>query len=257
MRLKELLALELRPDLRVANGLSRTNFIVIVLILLGALLAILETEPLISERWGSLFVVFEGILFLFFLAEYIGRVYTANYPDLQGNIRGRIRYIFSFWALLDLLVLVSFVLMLGGSTFFLVRVFRLLRIVRIARLGRFSKAIDLILEAISARKFEMALTFGFALGLMVLGASVLYALEAENQPEVFGSIPRALWWSVATLTTVGYGDVVPVTAVGKIVAGITAMLGVGLVAMPAGILASAFSEAIQKRKQAEKEKAQH
>ncbi|MCH8493356.1 MAG: ion transporter [Idiomarina sp.] len=252
MRFKKFLALELRPDLREENGLSRTNFVVIVLILLGALLAILETEPVIRDRWGSVFVAFEGALFLFFLAEYVGRVYTANHPDLAGNVSGRVRYMFTFWSLLDLLVLISFVLMLGGSTLFLVRIFRLLRIVRIARLGRFSKAIDLILEAVSARKFEMALTFGIALGLMVLGAGVLYALEAENQPEVFGSIPRALWWSVATLTTVGYGDVVPVTVLGKIVAGITAMLGVGLVAMPAGILASAFSEAIQKRRQAEK-----
>lgn len=257
MNLKQKLAYQLRPDLRLNQGLSLTNRILIALILFGALIAILETEPTIRDVWGGVFLVFEMFLFVLFSVEYVARMYCANEPDLQGNRMSRMRYAFSFWAILDLLVLVSFVLTLGGSTLFIVRMFRLLRILRIARLGRFSRAIDLVVEAASARKFEIFFTFSIALVLMVFGASLLYAIEAENQPELFGSIPRALWWSVATLTTVGYGDAVPLTVLGKMVAGTTAVFGVGLVAMPAGILASAFSEAIQKRKEIESKIANH
>lgn len=252
MTFQQRLAVELRPDLRADEGLSWFNRILIVLILFGAFIAILETEPNIREHWHSVFMGFEAFLFVLFMVEYVARIYCANLPNLEGKVESRWRYALSFWSLLDLLVLVSFVLTLGGSTLFIVRMFRLLRILRIARLGRFSSAIDLIVEAISARKFEMFFTFSIALVLMVFGASLLYAIEAENQPELFGSIPRALWWSVATLTTVGYGDAVPMTVLGKMVAGATAVFGVGLVAMPAGILASAFSEAIQKRRELEK-----
>lgn len=257
MNFRQKLAHQLRPELRLNQGLSLTNQVLIVLILLGALIAILETEPTIRDVWGGVFFVFEMFLFALFSVEYMARIYCANEPDLQGNRISRLRYAISGWAILDLLVLISFVLTLGGSTLFIIRMFRILRILRIARLGRFSRAIDLVVEAASARKFEIIFTFSMALVLMVFGASLLYAIEAENQPELFGSIPRALWWSVATLTTVGYGDAVPMTVLGKIVAGATAVFGVGLVAMPAGILASAFSEAIQKRKEIELTIAHH
>lgn len=95
--------------------------------------------------------------------------------------------------------------------------------------------------------YELLLSVGVAGLLLLLSSAFLYAVEAAAQPEAFGSVPRALWWSIATLTTVGYGDVTPITALGKLFAGITAVAGIGLIAMPTGILAAAFSDAFQKK----------
>ena len=248
-RMKGLLARQLRPELRHSKGLSLTNSVVVALILLGTLATILETEASIRALANDFFNYLELFLFAFFLIEYIARIYSADYPLPNGERQSRLRYATSFWSLLDLVVLLSFVITFTGAALFYLRLARLLRIVRIARLGRFSEAIDLVIEAVSARKMEIMFTMFIAFVFMIIGAAMLYLVEAPHQPEAFGSIPRALWWSVATLTTVGYGDIIPVTAFGKVAAGFTAIFGVGLVAMPAGILAAAFSEAIQKRNQ--------
>lgn len=247
MRFKKWLAQELRPEVRKKPGLSATNWAISILIVIGTLVAILETEASLRALTGSLFLVLESVLFAVFLLEYLARWYVADVPDNAGEVQSRWQYLCSFWALLDLMVLVSFAMYFMVESLFYMRLFRLLRIVRIARLGRFSRAMELVLEALASRKFEIFFTFCIAMFLMIMGAGVLYMVEAEHQPEAFGSIPRALWWSIATLTTVGYGDVTPVTVAGKFAAGITAIFGIGLVAMPAGILASAFSEAIQRR----------
>jgi voltage-gated potassium channel len=126
------------------------------------------------------------------------------------------------------------------------RLIRLLRILRLAKLGRLSTALRLLYSVIASRRYELIATLGLASTLLILGASSLYWLEGEVQPDKFGSIPRALWWAVITLTTIGYGDVYPITAAGKVVAAMVAISGIGLIAMPTGILASAFSEAVRK-----------
>jgi voltage-gated potassium channel len=128
----------------------------------------------------------------------------------------------------------------------MLRLVRLLRIIRLAKLGRMSAAMRHIVFALASRRYELILTMMFALCLLIFGASALYWLEGDLQPIQFGSIPRALWWAATTLTTIGYGDVVPITPVGKIVASIVALAGIGLVAMPAGILAAAFSDALRR-----------
>jgi voltage-gated potassium channel len=148
-------------------------------------------------------------------------------------------------ALLDLAAIAPFLLGYGTTDTFLLRVLRLLRIFRLARLGRFSVAIHLLAGAIRSRRYELSLSFVIAASVLVLSSALMYALEADAQPETFGSIPRALWWSVATLTTVGYGDVYPITPAGRVLAGLTAISAIGLIAMPTGILAAAFSDAFQ------------
>jgi voltage-gated potassium channel len=116
-----------------------------------------------------------------------------------------------------------------------------------------SAAIARLSAAVISKRYELMLTLGLAAGVLILGASALHWVEGEVQPDKFGSIPRSLWWAVITLTTIGYGDVYPITAAGKFVAAIVALAGVGLIALPAGILAGAFSEAVQTSSQSDAE----
>jgi voltage-gated potassium channel len=118
----------------------------------------------------------------------------------------------------------------------------------LAKLGKLSSAIQHLMQALADRRYELLVTVFLAGFLLLFGASALYWVEGTVQPDKFGSIPRALWWSIITLITVGYGDVSPITPLGKIFASIIAIAGIGLVAMPAGIMAAAFSDAMQKQR---------
>ena len=130
----------------------------------------------------------------------------------------------------------------------LLRMARLGRILRLAKLGRMSRALEHLSEAVSSRREELLLSLMAGFFLMVVAATALYLAEGAIQPDKFGSILRALWWSVATMTTIGYGDVYPVTPLGKVLAAITAIFSIGFIALPTGILASAFSDAVQRHK---------
>jgi voltage-gated potassium channel len=137
-------------------------------------------------------------------------------------------------ALIDLLAILPGLFVFVGSEAFVVRLFRLLRILRLARLGRFSHAIHAITTAVQSRQYELLMSLTIAAILLLVSSTLLYLIEGTVQPDRFGSIPRAMWWSIATLTTVGYGDVFPVTPLGR-------------------ILAAAFSDAIQMQRKAEEE----
>jgi voltage-gated potassium channel len=169
-------------------------------------------------------------------------------PQLTGRRFPRLRYIISWPALIDLAAILPVLLLASGSHSLLMRLLRLLRLLRFAKLARFSNALNYLFEAIHARRFELVVALCIGLLLLLFASTMLYLVEGEAQPEHFGSIPRAMWWAVVTLTTVGYGDVVPVTVLGKLCAGITAVAGISIIAMPTGILAAALSDAMQRRK---------
>lgn len=231
-------------------GLSKFNVVVCVLIFAAFLLTVLETEASIRSQFGVWILFVQAIFFTLFLIEYVLRAYVATENPRYSGRYGIIRYLKSPWAILDLIALISFLVpATWASTAFFARLARLIKILRLARLGRFSKAWTALYSAISKRKSEISISVIVAFILIICSSTVLYLAEGLVQPEEFGSIPRAFWWSVATLTTVGYGDVTPVTALGKLFAGVTAILGIGLVAMPTGILAAAFSEAFQEQEQ--------
>ena len=153
------------------------------------------------------------------------------------------KWLFSLPTLIDLLALGPALFSAGVMPSYGLRLLRLLRILRIARLGRFSRAWGVLAHAIASRRDELIVTLLAALFVMLISATALYLVEGPVQPRKFGSIPRAMWWSLVTLTTIGYGDVTPVTPLGKILAGLTAFLGIGLIAAPTGIIASALSQA--------------
>jgi voltage-gated potassium channel len=247
--LRRRLYLALDPTARHEAGLSSLNKGIALLILASVAVAIAESEVLILSGRENLFFWIECAFATAFLIEYSLRIWVCVENPLysKGRIR-RIRYALSPSALLDLMAILPLLLTAIGSEAFLLRLFRLVRILRLAKLGRYSLALTDIVEAIRSRRYELAMSLGIAALLLVISSTLLYMVESEVQPDAFGSIPRAMWWSIATLTTVGYGDVFPTTVIGRILAGITAIIGIGLIAMPTGILAAAFSDALVRRR---------
>ncbi|KGQ19777.1 Potassium channel protein [Lysobacter dokdonensis DS-58] len=212
------------------------------MILLSVGFAIAITEPDIAARVGRWISPIELAFATWFAAEYLLRLWSVGEDPRYAGLQGRVRYAVTPMALLDLLSIAPFFAGWGSQSF-VIRLLRLFRLLALSRLVRYSMAMRLVLDSIYSRRHELLFSISLAGSVILISAAALYSVEAELQPDAFGSIPRALWWSVCTLTTVGYGDVVPHTAWGKVFAGLTAMSGIGLIAMPTGILAGAFSEA--------------
>lgn len=245
--LRARLAVHVDPELNPAPGLSRFNRIIVLAILAVVIVGVLETEVRFIERMGNWLPVLEILFFLFFATEYLLRLAVARFNPRYGTAW---RYALTPAALLDLAVLISFLTPLLGLEAAVFRLLRLARLVRLARMGRYSQAMRLLYAAMVSRGPELVISISIALALMLATATLLWLVEAPGQPEAFGSIPRALWWAVATLTTVGYGDIVPITALGRLFAAATALCGIGIIALPTGVLAGAFSDAIRQAREA-------
>ncbi|MFZ5719511.1 MAG: potassium channel family protein [Pseudomonadota bacterium] len=235
---------QLDPGRR-SKGLSWLNRALVVLILGAVAVALLETERSLRLGYEVFFRAAELTFAALFAVEYAARFWTAAE---EGGWPARWRWMVSPAAIIDLLAIAPAIFTLVGAPTYLLRLVRLLRILRVAKLGRFSHAWNLAGRALASRRYELLLALYAALFVMIVSATLLYLVEGPGQPEKFGSIPRALWWSVVTLTTIGYGDVYPETALGRVLAGITAMLGIGLIAIPTGILAAAFSDALEQQR---------
>lgn len=234
------------------EGLSPFNKAICIAILLSTLMSILETEPVLVSAYPQTFFWLNLLFLALFSVELILRIYIAPYSVAHPGIN-RWRFIFSGWTLLDILVLLTFIPVSEELPLLIIRMIRVFRIIRVSRLTRFNYSLTLLFDSIGKRKTELGISFLIAMSLLLLTSILLYLVEGSSNPDDFGSIPRAMWWSIATLTTVGYGDVTPLSPLGKFCAGITALIGIGLVAMPTGILAAAFSEAYQQAKE-DKEK---
>ena len=242
--LKLMLRSELDPHVA-HRGLSTLNKTLCALILAAVCVAVLETEPTISAGHESAFRVLEVTFGIAFFLELVVRGWCAadDAATPKDAWVSRAKWLFSLPTFIDIVALLPVLYSTGVMPVYGLRLLRLLRILRIARLGRFSRAWSVLAHAISSRRDELILTLAAALLIMLVSATALYAVEGTIQPHKFGSIPRALWWALVTLTTIGYGDVTPITPLGKILAGVTAFLGIGLIAAPTGILAAAFSQA--------------
>ena len=224
----------------------------IALILLNVLAIILESVPSLGAEYGAAFQRFDLFSVMIFTVEYVVRIWTAverkesEYLRLS-DLKKRLRYAKSPAAIVDFLAILPFYVDLLVSSSIDLRILRAFRLLRIFKLTRYSQSMTLMLSAITdhIRSFIAAITI--LVIVMLLAASGMYVFEKEAHPEAFGSIPHAMWWAFATLTTVGYGDVTPITVWGKVFGAAITVVGIGMVALPAGILASAFSEQLRQR----------
>jgi len=231
-------------------GLKKTsNFdAFIYLLIIGNIIAmILESHVNIKNNFGDFFYRFEYISIIIFTIEYFYRVYLGY---LDKKSKGISAYIFSFFGIIDFISIIPFYLTgfinLDGRFF---RILRLFRLTRIFKLGRESRALKLFVKALSSVRSELYFTLFLSILTILFSASAIYFLENEAQPEAFPSITSSLWWATVSLATVGYGDVVPITDVGKIFAGIISLVGIGVVAIPTGIISASFVEVILKDKE--------
>ncbi len=213
------------------------------LIILNVILLILETVDSLKEQYGALFFTIEAFSIALFTVEYIVRHWccTAD-AEFSHPIKGRLKHALRATSIIDLLAIIPFYfpLLFGITDFRFFRIFRLFRILRVFKLGRYSRAMLMINRVFSQRKEEIFITSSTLVILVIFSAALMYYVEHDAQPEAFASIPDTIWWAIVTLTTVGYGDVYPITALGRLCAGIIAALGIGMVALPTGIISSGF-----------------
>jgi voltage-gated potassium channel len=235
-----------RPGDRVSAAFDAALF---TLILLNVAAVVVESVQHIRMRAPGFFTGFETFSVAVFTVEYILRLWSCTAePRFAQPLRGRLRYALRPLPLIDLAAILPSLLLIAGLDLRFMRILRLFRLLRVGKLARYSEAMQLIGRAFHARRRELAATAVVAFMAMLFAASLMYYAERDAQPEHFGSIPAAAWWAVITLTTVGYGDIYPVTAAGRALAAVVAALGIGMFAFPTGVLGAAFMEQLAKRR---------
>ncbi len=228
------------------DRLSRIfDIFILALIFSNVAAVILETVDRIYEFSPAFFRIFEWISVMIFTVEYAARLWSCtSRKDYARPLTGRLRFAIRPMMLVDLAAIAPFFCASYGSLR-VVRVLRLLRLFRVIKVARYSAAVKTLAKVLRVKREELTVSVFVLLMLLVLSSSLIYCTEHEAQPEAFASIPQAMWWATATLTTIGYGDVHPITTGGKLVASVIAILGIALFALPAGILASGFIEEYQ------------
>ena len=230
------------------STLSRVfDRLITALILASVVIVFAGTFDLRPNTRRVLFA-FENIASIVFTVEYLLRIVTADflYPS-SGALASRIKYITSPMAIVDLVAILPFWLpMLLPGTMLGIRALRLVRLLRIFKLNRYFDAMKAIGDVIVAKKRELLGSLFFVAILMLISSLLMYSAEHDAQPEVFRNAFSGLWWAVATLTTVGYGDIYPVTGLGRLVGAFIAFSGLAAVAIPTGIITSGLSERISK-----------
>jgi voltage-gated potassium channel len=232
------------------------DIFITVLILLNVAMVVVETVEETHLRFGLFFRLFEIVSVLIFTVEYVLRVASCNFDvRYRRFFWGNVKYIFSFMALVDLFAILPFYLpMVFPVDLRFLRAFRLLRFFRILRAKRYVEALQLLKKVFYEAREELITAFTFVAILLLIGSTLVYYFENPVQPDAFPNVPATLWWGVMTLTTVGYGDVTPVTTGGKIVASAVAVLGLLTFAIPTAILGTEFLNELRKKREREGEK---
>jgi len=226
------------------------DWFIMSLISLNVLAVILATVQSLSNQYSKFFRLFEIVSVIIFTIEYILRVWSCTINEnVKHPVFGRLKYLVTPFAIVDLLAILPFYLprLIPVDLRFL-RALRLIRLFRVLKIARYNDAIATLKNVILKKREELMVTVFTVFIFLILLSSTVYLVENPVQPEAFPDIPTAMWWGVVTMTTVGYGDIYPITVLGRIFAAIVSVLGVGLFALPAGFLASGFSEELRKGK---------
>ena len=225
------------------------NYFIIGLIILNILATVIGSVASIYQPYQILFDGFELFSVLVFTLEYIARIWSSvDAPESQHNKKlwVRLRYALKPASLIDAMAVLPFYL---GMFFSLdLRFMRFFRLLRIFKLTRYSRSLNILVTVVRNESQAFSMTLFILFTILLLSAGGIHVFEKDVQPEAFGSIPQSLWWAIATLTTVGYGDVTPITMGGKVFGAMVMIVGIGMVALPTGILSSAFSEEIRYRR---------
>ena len=230
--------------------LSKIINITIVILIFLTLITVVASTFDISNSLRIIFSKFEIFSTIIFTVEYILRVWTSDllYPELSP-IRARIKYIFSFMALIDFIAILPFYLL-----FFIkidlqaLRTLRALRLLRIIKINRYTTALKTITQVFKNKANQLISSMVVVGLLMIIASMLMYNFESEAQPDKFSNAFDSLWWAMSALTTVGYGDVYPITVAGKILGIVIAIIGIGMVAVPTGIITAGFSEVLHNKK---------
>lgn len=226
------------------------NVFIITLIILNVIAVMLETIERFHTRYEKFFYYFDYISVFIFTIEYVLRVWSSNHEEKYSHsVWGRLKYMLSPGALIDLAaILPSYIHMFFGASLVDLRVLRMLRLLRLLRLFRltaYTKSAHMIMNVFRKRKSELGLSLVLAVFLIIMASCIMYFAE-HNHPapglehSLYTSIPKTIWWSVVTLTTTGYGDMYPITNLGKALASLIMLTGVAFFALPAGIITAGF-----------------
>jgi voltage-gated potassium channel len=240
----------LHPELGETKWDKIINGFIITLIILNVIVVMLETVHFIHEEYAVFFHYFDLVSVIIFTIEYVLRVWSCNHdPRYKHNFYGRIRYMLSTDALIDVLAILPFYIhVVIGLDLRVLRILRLLRFLRLFRLTAYMKSAKLVKNVFITKANDLKLSLVLIAFLIIIASSLLYFAEHNAQPKVFSSIPATIWWAVVTITSVGYGDMVPVTILGKILTGVITLSGLAILALPAGIITSGFLEETRKLK---------
>ena len=232
------------------------DYSILTLIILSVITIVLESFPEINKEFGEQLRVFNIFTIIIFTIEYLLRLYVSDltHPS-DSKVKSALKFIFSGYGLIDLIAILPFYIpMLIKVDLRFLRILRLTRVLRILKVNRYNNSLILIGTVIKEKRSELAVTGFVTLLLLIFASFIMYYVEGSAQPDAFPNILSALWWAVATLTTVGYGDIYPVTALGKILSGFIALLGIGLVALPTGLISAGFISKLETKKSDNEEK---
>jgi voltage-gated potassium channel len=219
------------------------EILLIAIIVLNILAIVSESIKEVREQYGEAFHQFEIFSVVFFTVEYVLRIYSiVESRKYSHPVTGRIKFLGTPMAIIDLMAFLPFYLSFLPLDLRFLRIFRLMGLFRMFKVARYMQALSMFKKVMYDRREQLVLSIIFILFILVIISTVMFYVEREAQPDKFTSIPATMWWGIATLTTVGYGDMVPITALGRIMGGLFAITGVGLLALPAGILSSGFFE---------------
>ncbi|MEC8100559.1 MAG: ion transporter [Pseudomonadota bacterium] len=223
-----------------------TDIFLITLIIFNIIAVLLETVESIYFKYALEFLIFERFSTLVFLIEYILRIWVCVEEKIKNNkLLTRLKYASTWPAIIDLLAVLSGLLPMIFEVD--LRILRALRMLRLLKFSRYFKVMNLLLGVLKEEKQSFLAAMFLLTIAMLIASTGIYLFEKDAQPDKFSSIPEAMWWAIATLTTIGYGDVTPVTGMGKFFGAIIAIIGIGVVALPSGILASGFTDQLKRR----------